>query len=157
MTTNLECAIIKPFGPSILKITVPLDIIKNVNDFADNQQDKIDNSPLLASRIDDVPQVSNEQLKYLGLHDMFLESSNHYLQTVSKYKITDLGIVATWLNNQMENEYNPVHFHMNCKLSAVLYLKMPTFEDRGPSKLGASKENIDGDIAFIFGTLTPET
>jgi len=145
MTLDLNCSIIRPFGPAILKITIPSDIVKNVNDFADNQQNKIDNKDQLASLIEDVPQISHEQLEQLGLNNLFLESSRHYLQSVTKHKSVDVRIIASWINNQMENEYNPVHYHMNCKVSAVLYLKIPNYKDRG------FNEDLDGHIDFIYG------
>jgi len=145
MIIDLNCSIVRPFGPAILKITIPSDIIKNVNDFADNQQNKIDNKNRLASLIEDVPQISHEQLEQLGLNTLLLESSGHYLQSTTKYKIADLRIQSAWINNQIQDEYNPVHYHMNCKVSAVLYLKIPNYEDRGFNK------KLDGNINFIYG------
>ena len=34
---------------------------------------------------------------------------------------------SMWIVSQYENEYNPLHNHANCKLSAVMYLKIPEY------------------------------
>ena len=54
-----------------------------------------------------------------------------------------------WIVNQKENEYNPIHYHSNCSISAVLYLKVPEFRPRG----FVGKKNIDGYIEFINSTV----
>ena len=53
---------------------------------------------------------------------------------------------SMWIVNQYENEYNPLHNHSNCKLSAVMYLKIPKYEEsRKPYKA------TDGNISFVGG------
>ncbi len=38
----------------------------------------------------------------------------------------DIEIMAMWINNQYENEYNPAHIHPDgSHLTSVLYLKVP--------------------------------
>ena len=74
----------------------------------------------------------------------------------------DTSIESMWTVSQIENEYNPVHFHTeiksfedispNCQVSSVLYLKTPKSSTR---KLKNKKSNPDGFIEFIsqgFGT-----
>ena len=146
MTVDLKCEMIRPFAPSILRIVVPSVIIKNVNDFADNQQNKKNMKHRLVSRIEDVPQLTNETLEHIGIKTMFEESCRHYLQSVKGNINVDVKIISAWFNNQIEDEYNPVHFHHSCKLSAVLYLKIPENKDRG------FDNDIDGNIDFIYGT-----
>ena len=40
MTVNLNCVTVNPFGPTILKVSVPTNIVQKINDFADTQEDK---------------------------------------------------------------------------------------------------------------------
>ena len=74
----------------------------------------------------------------------------------------DASIESMWTVSQVENEYNPVHYHgdvksfedlsPNCQVSSVLYLKIPK---RSTRKLKNKKSNPDGAIEFIsqgFGT-----
>ena len=60
-----------------------------------------------------------------------------------------MKFVSGWIVNQKENEYNPAHYHSNCSISAVLYLKVPEFRPRG----FVGKKNIDGYIEFINSTV----
>ena len=54
-------------------------------------------------------------------------------------------IVSAWTVHQFENEYNPLHGHTNCKISAVMSLKFPEKIDP------PVKENLAGlDGALIF-------
>tara|TARA_A100000172_G_scaffold72030_1_gene52969 strand:- start:1289 stop:1897 length:609 start_codon:yes stop_codon:yes gene_type:complete len=145
MTQELKCESLKPFGPSILKVIVPSNIIKNINDFADNQQNKENMDHRLVSRIQDVPVLTNEAMESLNIKQMFIETGAHYLETVTGRTNTDIKIQSAWINNQKEDEYNPVHQHNDCKISAVLYLKIPNNKDRG------FLNDIDGHIDFMFG------
>ena len=56
---------------------------------------------------------------------------------------------SIWFINQYENEYNPLHNHTEYsinKLSAVMYLKIPEYEEsRKPYK------PTDGNIMFVGG------
>ena len=50
-----------------------------------------------------------------------------------------------WIVRQFENEYNPIHNHSNCKISAVMHLKFPEKIDP------PVKEHLEGlDGALIF-------
>jgi uncharacterized protein (TIGR02466 family) len=53
---------------------------------------------------------------------------------------------SAWLISQWEGEYNPIHIHTECKLSTVLYLKVPEFL---PST--KPERDDDGNIMFIGG------
>ena len=72
-------------------------------------------------------------------------------EQVPDEKITAV-MTEAWINSQYENEYNPVHYHPGCTLSAVIYLKVPKFNDREIHK-NTKKENIDGCICFINKTV----
>lgn len=146
MSTNLKVEPIKPFGPTILKITIPPDIIKKANDFADTQENKTNMDHRLVSRIEDVPKLTDEDMESLGLKDMFLQIGLHYVESITTIKPYDIKITSAWINNQTEDEYNPIHFHKNGKLSAVWYLKIPENKDRG------FINDIDGNIDFVYGT-----
>ena len=68
----------------------------------------------------------------------------------------EASIESMWTVSQMENEYNPVHYHTeiksledispNCQVSSVLYLKLPNSISRN---LKNKKGGPDGAIEFI--------
>ena len=39
-------------------------------------------------------------------------------------------INSAWIVSQYENEYNPMHNHTGCDISAVIYLKTPDVKGR---------------------------
>jgi len=68
---------------------------------------------------------------YLDKHHFDYNKDDFYI---------NMKFVSGWIVNQKENEYNPAHYHSNCSISAVLYLKVPEFRPRG----FVGKKNIDG-------------
>jgi len=54
-------------------------------------------------------------------------------------------ILETWIVSQRPGEYNPLHMHSNCLISAVMYLKVPKWK---PS-LKSHRDNDDGSVTFI--------
>ena len=68
----------------------------------------------------------------------------------------DASIESMWTVSQIENEYNPVHYHTeiksfedispNCQVSSVMYLKTPNKSSR---KIKNKKSDPDGAIEFI--------
>ena len=58
-------------------------------------------------------------------------------------------INSMWIVEQQPGEYNPLHTHTSCDISAVMYLKTPNFL---PSE--KPKRNDDGTIHFVGGSGT---
>ena len=54
---------------------------------------------------------------------------------------------SMWIVEQQPGEYNPIHTHTNCDVSAVMYLKAPNFL---PSE--KIERDDDGTIYFIGGS-----
>ena len=51
-----------------------------------------------------------------------------------------------WIVEQQPGEYNPIHTHTSCDVSAVMYLKTPNFL---PSE--KTERDDDGTIYFVGG------
>ena len=156
---ELDTFMMSPFGPRILRIDLPDNIIQRINDLGDNQQNKTNMDGRLAGQIKDEPELTDEEMNSVGIKQIFLDIGHQYVHTIlsdkhhidyntDDYKI-DMKFVSGWIVNQKENEYNPVHAHSNCSISSVLYLKVPEFKPRGYT----GKKNIDGYIEFINSTV----
>ena len=65
-----------------------------------------------------------------------------YLESIKKDIAVDLQSI--WIVEQHPGEYNPIHTHTNCDISAVMYLKVPEFL---PSE--KPERDDDGIIYFI--------
>ena len=116
----------------------------------------------LAGQIDNEYFISQEKLLESGLMDYFIEMTIKYWGTVltngnlwqyldKKFENGPHGfnyacrVVSAWTVHQFENEYNPIHNHSNCKISAVMHLKFPEKIDP-PVK--EHLEGLDGNLVF---------
>jgi uncharacterized protein (TIGR02466 family) len=156
---ELNTDMLSPFGPRILSVMLPENIIQRINDLGDNQQNSTNMDGRLAGIIKDEPELTDEEMDSIGIKQIFMDIGHQYVHTIlsdkhhidynaDDYKI-DMKFVGGWIVNQKENEYNPVHAHSNCNISSVLYLKVPEFKPRGYT----GKKNIDGYIEFINSTV----
>ena len=69
-------------------------------------------------------------------------SEEVFVNSHAFFKEDSWEILSSWFNNQVDDEYNPIHFHQGV-LSGVLYLKIPEY-------LPARKNDYqDGSIYFV--------
>jgi len=156
---ELDTTILSPFGPRILCVKLPDNIIERINHLGDTQQNKNNMDGRLAGQIKDEPELTNEEMDSIGIKKIFIDIGQQYVHTILSDKhhfdynkddfYINMKFVSGWIVNQKENEYNPAHYHSNCSISAVLYLKVPEFRPRG----FVGKKNIDGYIEFINSTV----
>ena len=162
-------------GARIAKIIMPKEIVSDLISITDKSiNSNEDFGYALAGQIKDEKVLTK---KDLGPIWAWLENEvNLYIKTIlkdidinfkprsasSENLEIDASIESMWTVSQVENEYNPVHYHgdvksfedlsPNCQVSSVLYLKIPK---RSTRKLKNKKSNPDGFIEFIsqgFGT-----
>ena len=162
-------------GARIGKIIMPKEIVSDLISITDKSiNSNEDFGYALAGQIKDEKVLTK---KDLGPIWAWLENEvNLYIKTIlkdidinfnprsasSENLEIDASIESMWTVSQVENEYNPVHYHgdvksfedlsPNCQVSSVLYLKIPK---RSTRKLKNKKSNPDGFIEFIsqgFGT-----
>ena len=162
-------------GTRIDKIIMPKEIVSDLISITDKSiNSNEDFGYALAGQIKDEKVLTK---KDLGPIWAWLENEvNLYIKTIlkdidinfkprsasSENLEIDASIESMWTVSQVENEYNPVHYHgdvksfedlsPNCQVSSVLYLKIPK---RSTRKLKNKKSNPDGFIEFIsqgFGT-----
>ena len=156
---ELDTTILSPFGPRILCVKLPDNIIERINHLGDTQQNKNNMDGRLAGQIKDEPELTDEEMDSIGIKKIFMDIGQQYVHTILSDKhhfdynkddfYINMKFVSGWIVNQKENEYNPIHYHSNCSISAVLYLKVPEFRPRG----FVGKKNIDGYIEFINSTV----
>ena len=112
----------------------------------------------LAGQIKDEPLLPPELVKEHKLTDFFGNMVQEYvhqcnlrqappdqhehIETVKNHIQVTLN--SMWIVEQQPGEYNPIHTHTNCDVSAVMYLKAPNFL---PSQ--KTERDDDGTIYFI--------
>jgi uncharacterized protein (TIGR02466 family) len=148
------------FGPVQVVCEMPVDIthalIKMSDQIIEDKKAKQHGSSL-AGVIHKELKVYKEDLEEAGAFH-FLESCiRTYVQTVAesiesipKDAIIKSHINSCWTVSQFANEYNPIHNHTGCQISAVLYLKTPDTKGRRNIPNKKDKRDSDGDISFIY-------
>ena len=147
------------FGPPMLETRLPDDVftgIKHIGDKVLEKENPIQYGANLAGQIVDELAVPKQDLIDLEIYDYFETVGKHFIMMSSdmlgspmeesfmdriRTKITNM-----WLVNQIQGEYNPVHLHTRCSISAVMYLKIPEYADRAIP----NKREQDGDITFVY-------
>jgi len=118
----------------------------------------------LAGQIKEEPLITPELLKKDNLIDFFGNMILEYVHQCNLQKTPpdqnqnmeevknhiQVTLNSMWIVEQQPGEYNPIHIHTNCDISAVMYLKVPEF-------LPSVKEmryDDDGTIYFVGGNGT---
>ena len=161
--------IICPWAQIMIGTSMPVHITENMIEMTDEileRENKEDYGKKLAGQINNEYGIELEDLEEWNVKKYFQETINKYFATilsnhgVLRYILDDTSgawpgskhtnwsclLNSMWIVSQYENEYNPLHNHSNCKISAVMYLKLPEYEEsRKPYK------PTDGNISFVGG------
>tara|TARA_R110000851_G_scaffold329408_1_gene501236 strand:+ start:43 stop:819 length:777 start_codon:yes stop_codon:yes gene_type:complete len=161
-----------PWAQLVVSTKVPDELFKTTLELTDKIYEDVNRDSAgasLAGQIDNEYFISQEKLLESGLMDYFIEMTIKYWGTVltngnlwqyldKKFENGPHGfnyacrVVSAWTVHQYENEYNPIHNHANCKISAVMHLKFP--EKAEPARKGHTtsdtddKSGLDGNLVF---------
>ena len=147
--------VIRPFGPSIAKVSIPQDLIIELNNYLDkiiSSDEKIklqDHGNKLAGNVSQEFKLEKDFINSSGLQKFLTQNAKEWIkQTVNK-EVKDCTIIESWIVRQFENEYNPLHSHSG-HISGVGYLKVP--ENFGETIQKNKKENFNGHLQLVHGT-----
>ena len=156
MSDKVNFEIFKRFGPSILKIKIPQNIIDNLNNHVDqiiSDDKKIQKQNLGESLVGDVTQeffLEQDIMEKTGWGNFLASCVSNWIYMEIKKKITKFTIRKSWIVRQFKNEYNPTHWHSG-HISGAGFLKVPnTF-----GKHVQNKENRvyrGGNLQLIHGS-----
>ena len=128
--TKLSYDIYQPFGPSILKTTLPQSYINLLN----TESDRILHDEKLSKEHDWSHNLAGNVKKEIAIDQNVIPGFPEFLITMSKqyYKHTidkdpaDGSKIAfrTWVVSQYAGDFNPMHIH-DANLSGVAFLKVP--------------------------------
>ena len=152
--TNIE--LIKVFGPSVLKVTIPEEIINNLNNYIDNiikdeKKSKIlDMGERLVGDVTQEFEIEQKVMEESGWGQFLSNCVSKWIEIEAKSKISKFQILKSWVVRQFENEYNPTHWHSG-HISGAGFLKVPS--NLGKNK--QDKENINykgGNLQLMHGS-----
>ena len=164
MDKKLQNRIIKTFGPSVLHVKIPTNIIDNLNLYIDGiVGDKEKTQVLNAGNhlIGDVTQEFNLESEFInksGWYIFLASCVNKWIEFETKKKVTKFEILNSWVVRQFANDYNPTHWHGG-HISGAGFLKVPsTFGKHTQDKKGVKYKG--GNLQLIHGSrmfLSPST
>ena len=148
--------IIKPFGPSVLKVKIPENIINELNNYidqtiADEQKvNELNFGNKLAGDVTQEFKLEQELMTKSGWLNFLAERVQKWIWADIKKKITEFKIIDSWVVRQFKNEYNPIHWHSG-HISGAGFLKVPqTLGKHVQEKKG--KEYLGGRLTLVHGT-----
>ncbi len=150
-----DIQILRPFGPSIVKLTIPQDMISKINDYVDriiindNKVAELDHSSQLAGKVQQEFLLENSFMEEIKWGQFLGKAVKTWVQQDSQKQLKTFEIIKCWIVRQFENEYNPVHHHSG-HVSGVGYLKVPKSLGEITEK---KKVNDKGRLTLIHGSV----
>ena len=151
----MEPEIIKPFGPSILKIKIPDEIVKEMNLFVDEmikdhkKIEKFNEGPKLAGNVYQEFLMDTDFMKKIKWGEFLGMVCNKWLLKEKNSKLKSFQIIKSWIVRQFKNEYNPIHYHSG-HISGVGHLKVP--KEMGETYQKNKSTNHNGKLVLIDGS-----
>ena len=151
----LDLKLFKPFGPSVAKVTIPENIINELNKYTDQvikDSDKLKDlnyGNKLVGHVQQEFKMEKEFMVKSGWAEFLANGVKNWIQESHKRTITKFNIINSWIVRQYKDEYNPTHFHGG-HVSGVGYLKVPN--DLGGSVQADKKDNYNGKLELIHGS-----
>ena len=147
--------ILKPFGPSIVKVTIPDQVIIEMNKFVDDlskneeKMSSLDHGRHLAGNVTQEFRLDVDFMKKIKWAEFLGKSCQKWLLEGHNISIKQFDIIASWVVKQFKNDYNPIHYHSG-QISGVGYLKVP--ENMGQTAQKSKTVNYNGKLVLIDGS-----
>ena len=154
----MSLQLIRPFGPSIAKITIPKEMVDVLNEYIDQLIIDTQKSKQLsagASLAGDVTQefkLEKEFSKKIGWLDLISKGVFQWIQMSNNQNIKEFKMIDSWIVRQFKNEYNPVHMHGG-HVSGAGFLKVPkNFGKYVQEEKQGVKNYAGGTLNLIHGS-----
>ena len=138
------------WGPLLFNIKLDNDVLENVKKLCNKNED-VNHRERLAGHIEGEYLINSRELEKI-LEDSFKKFNQTYQHWYGQDD--DFYINSAWVNYMKKGEYNPVHTHDKCDLSAVLYLSVPD-EIKKEKETFVGTDIGPGSIRFIISSYTP--
>ena len=160
----LPIEIFSPWSNIIVKFKMPDEVFQDLEKMYDYTMKNYKSfGEQLVGQIEEEPEVTQEiQQKFPNWVNFCLQCTNNFIMTQSSInyqaepsKMPDANdllsrINTMWFVKQRPGEYNPMHIHTNCKISAIAYLRTP----RQQVKDRKEHYQSDGKVTFSNNTGT---
>jgi hypothetical protein len=151
----MDIEILRPFGPSIVKVQLPLEIINQMNDYTDtivkdqNKSTELDHGKKLVGNVQQEIVLEVEFMKKIKWAEFLASVVQIWVAKELGKKMSQFNIINSWIVRQFKHEYNPVHWH-DGHISGVGYLKVP--KNLGFTVQKEKKVQHNGKLVLIDGS-----
>ena len=155
MSDEIKINILRPFGPSVAKLTMPKQLIDILNDYVDKtildigKLDELDHGGKLAGNVKQEFKLENDFLEKSGFLKFLAFGTTNWLKFSDQKTVTKFEVLDSWIVRQFKNEYNPTHWHSG-HISGVGYLKVP--KTLGSTSQNNKSVNNNGKLEMIHGS-----
>ena len=145
----------RPFGPTIAKVSMSENLVKELNDYVDQtlvdkkKTEELNYGKMLAGNVQQEFLLDKEFIVLSGWESFLKENTAKWIFESTKKKIEEFKIIDTWIVRQFENEYNPLHSHGG-HISGVGYLKLP--DHYGKTVQSDKQNNHNGNLQLVHGS-----
>lgn len=155
---------IRAFGPSILKVKIPNNIVIKLNKYVDEvvsdkeRSRKLDHGKRLVANASQEFVIEKDFAKESGWAGFLGTCVQSWVNLEMQKKINKFEIIQTWIVRQFKNEFNPIHWHGG-HISGAGFLKLPkSFGNHKKEKgdnifQGGNLNFIDGSHRFMSNSL----
>ena len=157
MSSELKFQFIRPFGPIICKVTMPNEIIENLNNYVEEtikdqkKMTELDHGKNLAGNVQQEFKLENKFIEQSKWGVFLSNCAKAWIKQTLNQEITKFQLISSWIVRQFKNEYNPIHTHGG-HLSGVGYLKVP--ENFGEYHQKTKINNQNGMLTLVHGSKT---
>ena len=126
----MSIEILKPFGPSILKVSIPEQMVIEMNRYVDElikdqeKTEKLDHGKYLEGNVHREFRLDIDFMQKIKWPEFLGKNCQKWLLEGHNISIKKFDIIASWIIQQFKNDYNPIHYHSG-QISGVGYLKVP--------------------------------
>ena len=126
----MKLEIFKPFGPSIVKLQIPDEIITGMNEYTDEiikdeaKSRELDHGHKLVGNVHQEILLRTDFMQKIKWGEFLGRVCEEWVSRERNKQLKKFNIIKSWIVRQFKNEYNPVHFHSG-HISGVGYLKVP--------------------------------
>ena len=153
---NVKFELIKVFGPSVFKVTIPENIVKTLNKYIDDiisskeKSLKLNVGEKLSGDVTQEFKLEKKIMEDSGWTQFLANCTGKWIELETQKKITTFQLINSWIVRQFKNEYNPTHWHGG-HISGAGFLKVP--KDLGKHVQDKqNKEYRGGNLQLIHGS-----
>ena len=117
--------VLKPFGPSIVKIKMSSEMISEMNNYVDliiqdkEKSKNLDEGSNLIGKVQQEFLMEVDFMKKIKWAEFLASTVSKWVLEDQNKKIKNFQLIKSWIVRQFQNDYNPVHYHSGHILSLI--------------------------------------